>query len=133
MRIFTALFLFVVVVALAINVGGRIPSDTVAMGVGVVIGAFAAVPVSLLMGVVFARRDPATAVPMEELALPMATHPPYPRVDGYSRVSNYPPVVIINPSAFQANNQPAYPAARLQAGPMASGPRQFRVVGEEAT
>jgi len=133
MRIFTALFLFIVVVALAINLGGRIPSETVAMGVGVVIGAFSAIPVSLLIGAVFSRSDLAPIAPAEEPALPVASHPPYPRVDGYSRVNDYPPVVIINPSAFQGNVQPAYAPARLQTGPLASGPRQFRVVGEEAT
>jgi hypothetical protein len=133
MRVFVAVLLLVIVVALAINVAGRIPSDTVAMGIGVVIGAFAAVPVSLVMGLVFTRRSATPVAPVEEPALPVATHPPYPRVDAYTRVSDYPPVVIINPSAFQQHGQSAYAPARLEAGPLASGPRQFTVVGEEAT
>lgn len=134
MRVFAALLSVIAVVALALNIGSRIPPDTVAMAAGVVLGALTAIPISLFLGVVLARRpQPAPSV-MEEAPRTFNPQLAYQRVESYSSLGrDYPPLVIINPSAFQAASQPAYPAARLDSIPLLSGQREFRVIGEEAT
>ena len=132
MKVFSALLAVIAVVTVALNIGSRVPADTVAMGMGVVLGALTSVPISLFMGVIIARRD--RPAPIEEAPRMYAPQPAYQRAESYSPAGrDYPPLVIINPSAFQQSAQPAYPQARLDSIPLLSGQREFRVIGEEAT
>lgn len=134
MRVFAALLSVIAVVVLAINIGSRIPPDTVAMGIGVVLGALTTIPISLFMGVVMARREQATPRVVDEAPRTFTPQPAYQRVESFlPSARDYPPLVIINPSAFQTATQPAYPSARLDTVPLLSGQREFRVIGEEAT
>jgi hypothetical protein len=108
------------------------------MGMGVVLGAFTSIPISLCLGVIVARRARPAQEIIEEaprLFTPQPTYQPaYQRAESYSPAGrDYPPLVIINPSAFQTATQPAYPQARLDNIPLLSGQREFRVIGEEAT
>ena len=133
MKVFVCLLSIIAVVVLAINLGSRIPPDTVAMGMGVVLGALTSIPVSLLLGTVLARRDQVPAQANDKTPPSFVAQPSYAPVQGYSSVRNYPPVVIINPSAYQHSAQRGYPAARMDSIPLLSGQREFRVIGEEAT
>jgi hypothetical protein len=140
MRIFAGLLAVIGVVVLAINIGNRIPPDTVAMGVGVVLGALTALPMSLILGAVFARREQTAGQVAGQTPRSFTPQPAYPAyqpvyqpAEGLSSVRNYPPLVIINPSAFQNASQPTYPAARLDNVALLGGQREFRIVGEEAT
>lgn len=132
MRIFVALLSLIGAVLAALNLGSRIPPETLAMIVGVVIGALAAVPFSLVLGILLGRRQPAPAyAPPPDEPLYRSAHPPYPRSDSYSALRDIPPVVIVNPASFP--NQRAYAAAQLQAASLHGEARQFRIVGEETS
>ena len=136
MRVFAALLAMIAVVALALNIGSRIPPDTVAMAAGVVLGAMTAIPISLFLGVVLARRQQPAPAALEDaprtFAPQAAYQPAYQRAESYGSLGrDYPPLVIINPAAFQSAAQNAYPAARLDSAPLLSGRREFRVIGEE--
>lgn len=133
MKLLTVLLVVITVVALAYNVGMRVPAETVALGLGVVLGALTSVPLSLVVGSILGRRE--QPLEQEELELPpmMASRPPYPRSDVYQQARDYPPLVIINPGTFQNARQPGYAAAAMQSLLLPTGPREFRVVGEEAT
>ena len=133
MKVFSAFLTLICVVVLAIAIGRRIPPDTAAMAVGVVLGALAAIPVSLFMGLLVSRREPSAPALDEEPMRPFAQQPAYQPLDGYAPRRDYPPLVIINPAAFQSSGRASYPAARVDNMPMLGGPRQFRVIGEEAT
>jgi hypothetical protein len=113
--------------------GRRIPADAVALALGMLLGALASVPISLVIQALFARRpEPAQAT--EPSPAQPAVAPPYPRLDEYSpQRADYPPLVIINPTSFEQGRQRAYAAAAAQSLMIPSAPRQFRIVGEEAT
>ena len=163
MRIFAGVLSVMVVVLAAINLGSRIPPDTVAMAIGVALGALCSIPVSLALGALAGRRLQTAPVlddgpdgytypqqfsrqsyggqsyagqmynAQSYQSLPYASQPPYPLVgNGPSPVRDYPPVVIIDPAAFAGRMQPAPLAARMDQTALA-GPRQFRIVGEDAT
>jgi len=108
-------------VALAVVVGNRMSADAMAVVVGVACGVLASVPTSLLLIWALGRRG--RAVSEGERS-------------GNVRGGNqYPPIVVVNPGS--GYHVPGYgslpglpPAASL---PIPSGPRSFRVVGEEAT
>jgi hypothetical protein len=133
-KVFLALLSIIGVVVLAISIGNRIPPDTVAMAIGVVLGALSTIPVSLLIGALMARSRAVPAPAAVEPVYPVAAQPPYPRSDAYNALADYPPVVILNSGQFQAPRQPAYaPAQMSQQSPQIGSPRNFRIVGEEGT
>jgi hypothetical protein len=145
MKIFLVMLLFIVSVVSAIAVGNRVPPQTVAMAIGVVLGALASIPLSLVAGAMIGRSRSAgagheyatrqvfstPAYAQSYAAQAYATQPPYPRYEGHSPVRDFPPVVIVNPAAYQSM-RPEYQPAHVQQAAI-SGPREFRVIGEEAT
>jgi hypothetical protein len=133
MKLFTVVLATIVVVALAYNLGTRIPADTVALAIGVVVGALGSIPFSLLIGAVLGKREQSAVLQTEEVTRMAAHQPPYPRTDSYGSVRDYSPLVIINPASFQNARQPAYAATGMQSVLLPGAPREFRVVGEEAT
>jgi hypothetical protein len=100
-------------IALAIVVGKKMSAEAMAVVVGVVCGVAAAIPTSILLLVVFTRRDRQQADDMESR----------------SRQYGSPPVVVIQggaPQALPPGPQAGYwPAA--QPGPAVN--REFHVVG----
>lgn len=102
----------VLAVALAIVVGKTLSAEAMAVVVGVVCGVAAAIPTSILLLVVFARRDRQQSA----------------EVDVRRREYNAPPVVVIQGGAPQALPGPQagyWPTA--QPGPAVN--REFHVVG----
>jgi len=133
MKTYFALLLFIVAVLAGLHIGSRVSPDTIAMTIGVALGALTTIPISLLLGLLVGRRSAAVAESGEHLPQPVVTRPPYPRLDDYATsLRNVPPVVIINPAAWQASSQAAYQPAQLQNVPMLEGARHFQIVGEEA-
>lgn len=134
MRIFAGILTMILTMTLAITIGNRISPELVAMAAGVALGATAALPLSLVVGVAAQRRQPAVTA---SAGRPPMADPPlrsYSLAESYASGRDYPPLVIINPSAFTPASRPAVRAAALlDSTPMLSGPRQFRVVGDEAT
>jgi len=110
-------------VALAVVIGNRMSADAMAVVVGVVCGVLACVPTSLLLIWVLGRRGQETATDGDRSGLS----------------SHYPPVVVVNPGP--GYGAPGYgPPLNLAAGypaggrlPLPSGPRDFKVVGDEET
>lgn len=100
-------------IALAIVVGKKMSAEAMAVVVGIVCGVAAAIPTSILLLVVFTRRDRQQLDDME----------------ARSRQQGYPPVVVIQggaPQALPPGPQAGYwPAA--QPGPAVN--REFHVVG----
>ncbi len=134
MRIFASLLAVTAVVVLAINLGNRVPPDSIAMAAGVLLGALASIPVSLALGALLGRRQPSPVpVVQDPIRQYMSQQQPYTaRGDVFSPVRDYPPVVIINPAGFQNGGRSSYQAARLESLPLLSGQREFRIIGEEA-
>jgi hypothetical protein len=133
MRTFSALLAIIGVAALALSAGSRIPPDTVAMAAGVVLGALSCIPVSLFMSVLRDRSGPVAPPANEERPRSFVPQPAYSHAASFQRSGHeYPPLVIINPSSYHAGVQEAY-RARVESFPLLSGPREFRVVGEEAS
>lgn len=133
MKIYLGLLTFIATVVAGINIGSRVPPDTIAMTIGVALGALTTIPISLILGAVIARRAQPLADDAGYTVAPVVNQPPYPRFDAYpSSLRNVPPVVIVNPMAWQAGSQAAYQPAQLQAPPMVEGPRRFHIVGKEA-
>jgi hypothetical protein len=126
MRSFAVLLSGVAVVVLAASVGVVLPAETLALSAGVLVGALTAVPMSLLFG---ALLPAPLATGAQSAAMPEADHPPYPRVDGYSPVMDYPPVVIVNPAAFQ-NRRRDLPPGESTGLPVLEAQRQFHLIGE---
>jgi hypothetical protein len=110
------LFAVVVVafaVALAVVVGSRLPEDTMAVIVGVVCGVLASIPTSLLILAATNRRD----------SRPEASMP---------GVQAYPPVVVVNAPPGTGNGGQMWPSSAAPWPSMPpTGPRQFRVIGQE--
>jgi len=113
-------------VTLAVVIGNRMSADAMAVVVGVACGVVASVPTSLLLVWALARRGQGAAS----------------GADGAGRSgagTNYPPVVVVNPGygvqgygpSLGMLPSPGYPAGGNP--PMPSGPRTFRVVGDEET
>jgi hypothetical protein len=104
----------VFVIALAIVVGKQMSAEAMAVVVGVVCGVAAGIPTSVLLLVVFSRRD------RQRLEEPHQSQ----------RQRNYPPVVVIQGGSSQA--LPGQHAGYWPAPPTAtSASRQFNVVGGE--
>jgi len=95
-------------IGLGVVVGNRLSAEAVAVVVGVVGGALASIPTSLLL-LALTRRWTRTEEPR-----------PQP--------SAYPPVVVIQPGTQPQNH--ALPPF-LPPAPMTVASRQFRVIGEE--
>ena len=102
-------------IALAVIVGKQMSAEAMAVVVGVVCGVAAGIPTSILLLVVFGRRD---RMRMEEM-------------ERQARQQSYPPVVVVQGGAPQA--LPPGPQGGYWPAPM-PGPtdsRQFHVVGGE--
>jgi hypothetical protein len=113
-------------VALAVVIGNRMSADAMAVVVGVACGIGASVPTCLLLVWALVRRAQGVAAGAE----------------GHGRSGagvNYPPVVVVNPGYGAQGYGPALgmisPPGQLTGanGPLASGPRTFKVVGDEET
>ncbi len=118
MRNAILLILAAAAAALAGVMAWRLSADALAMILGVLLGFLALIP-ALIIAVVALRRSQETAPPP---GAPIAQ----------------PPVVVVSggfPQMLPRQGQPAgYGAqAMLPAPPLASAPRQFRVMGYEAT
>lgn len=103
----------VFVIALAVVVGKQMSAEAMAVVVGVVCGVAAGIPTSVLLLVVFSRRDQSRFV----------------EPDRPQRQHNYPPVVVIQGGSSQAlppGQQAGYWPAPT---PATSASRQFSVVG----
>jgi hypothetical protein len=109
-------------VALAVVIGNRMSADAMAVVVGVVCGMLASVPTSLLLIWALGRRGYGAGTGAEAQAR-------------NSTGTHYPPVVVVNPGPGHA--MPAYrppPVPSLDRNlPAPSGPRTFKVVGDEET
>ena len=108
-------------VSLAVVIGYRMSAEAMAVVVGVVCGVVASVPTSLLLVWALARRGQANGA-----------------ADGQGRVgpgSHYPPVVVVNPGpgyGVSAYGMPPLSSAERSLPPP-TGPRTFKVVGQEET
>ena len=103
----------VFVIALAIVVGKKMSAEAMAVVVGVVCGVAAGIPTSVLLLVIFSRRDRRT---FDEAERPQRQH-------------NYPPVVVIqggSPQALPPGQQIGYWPAPP---PATSTSRQFNMIG----
>ena len=133
MKIFSAILSGVAVSALATSAGMIIPADTLALAGGVLIGAMAAIPVSVLLSAVLPDSPPAP-LPGDGTSgrATVSPRPPYPRLDDYAPVRDYPPVVIINPSTGQSSRRPTWSVPAPPDFPILEAQRQFHVIGEAA-
>jgi hypothetical protein len=113
MRQIAVVLAIVFVIALAVVVGKRMSAEAMAVVVGVVCGVAAGIPTSILLLVVFTRRDRQRAEEMQQRG----------------RRQDYPPVVVIQGGSQQT--LPMGPQAGYWPAPV-PGPttnRQFHVVG----
>jgi hypothetical protein len=115
MRQIVIVLAIVFVIALAIVVGKQMSAEAMAVVVGVVCGVAAGIPTSILLLIVFTRRERQQVHDLEQ----------------DTRQQSYPPVVVIQggspqplPPGPQASYWPAAPP-----GPTAH--RQFHVVGQD--
>ena len=111
-------FFFVVGVAFAVSlavvIGTRMSADAMAVVVGLVCGVLASVPTTTLMVWVLRQREKQEAHWRQ------------------SHLAQFPPVVVVNGQG--PNGQNGYPALpSLPASATISGPRSFKVVGQENT
>jgi hypothetical protein len=107
---------------LAVVVGNRMSADAMAVVMGVMCGVVASVPTSLLLIWALGRRGSGSGAGL----------------DGQARGGHslpYPPVVVVNPGAGYGGPQYGPPPLMglERSLSMPSGPRQFKVVGEEET
>jgi hypothetical protein len=107
---------------LAVVVGNRMSADAMALVMGVMCGVLASVPTSLLLIWALGRRGQANGAGMDSQAR-----------GGHGM--QYPPVVVVNPGTGYGGPQYGPPPLMgvERSLPMPSGPRQFKVVGEEET
>jgi hypothetical protein len=105
----------VFVIALAVVVGKQMSAEAMAVVVGVVCGVAAGIPTSVLLLVVFGRRDRLRMDEMERQA----------------RQQNYPPVVVVQGGAPQALPPGPQGGYWPSAPPGPTAKRQFHVVGGE--
>jgi len=113
MREVVVLTLLAFVVAVAIVLGERLSTEAMSVVIGVVCGAAAGMPMSVLMMLALTRRR-SSERGVEPIALTRQQAP-------------YPPVVVIQGSALAPGTSmpPYYP------GTVEAAPRQFHIVGEE--
>ncbi len=128
MKLFLGVLAVIVAVTLARDVGSRVPAETVAMGVGMMLGIAATVPVSLAMRLVLSRSE-ARSLPPADAPRPQATQPPFPRLDSPAP-AYFPSLVVIDPTRFDRLPVP-HPPARVENVPLIGPQREFRVIGEE--
>ncbi len=105
-------------VALAVVVGIRMSAEAMAVVVGVVCGVLASIPTSLLL--IWALRRGSNSGTEAE---------------GQARngmMPHYPPVVVVNPGQGMSAYGPS-PLPLERGLPVPTGPRTFKVVGEEET
>lgn len=103
----------VFVIALAVVVGKQMSAEAMAVVVGVVCGVAAGIPTSVLLLVVFSRRDRQRSDQPER---PQRQH-------------SYPPVVVIQGGSSQALPQGQHAGYWPAPPPGTSAGRQFNVVG----
>ncbi|MCI0527350.1 MAG: hypothetical protein L0Y56_07885 [Nitrospira sp.] len=114
-------FLFVVgtvfSAALAIVVGTRMSPDAMAVIIGIICGVLASIPTSVLMVWVLRQRD-------KQLESQF----------GQGRFGHYPPVVVVNGQGTNGygNGYNMMPPP-LPTTTMPTGPRDFKVIGQENT
>jgi hypothetical protein len=101
-------------ISLAIVIGTRMSPDAMAVVVGIVCGVLASIPTSTLLVWVLRQRD-------KQLENQMGPARHY---------GQFPPVVVVNGQG--TNGHGAY-APPLPAGSTSSGPRNFKVIGQENT
>ena len=106
------------VVALAVVIGIRMSAEAMAVVVGVVCGVLASIPTSLLL--IWALRRGSNGRSGAE------SHA------GNGMMPHYPPVVVVNPGQGMSPYGPS-PLPPERGLPVPTGPRTFKVVGEEET
>jgi len=106
-------------VTLAVVVGNRMSTEAMAVVVGVVCGVAAGIPMSLLIMLVWNRAGRRAEEGNDW------RYGQYP-----GRQGAYPPVVVIQ-GGTPATSWPGAAVAPYYGQPMAVGPREFRVVGEQ--
>lgn len=109
MKKLVALILIAFAVTLAVVIGNRMSTDAMAVVIGIVCGVGASIPTSLLIMAVTSRREA-----KEERGQ-----------------AAFPPVVIVNPGHQVGQWPNYYPPPTLPPALSQSGPRQFRVIGQE--
>jgi hypothetical protein len=117
MRGVAVLLLLAFAVTLAVVVGGRMSTDALAVVLGVVCGAAAGIPMSVLLMLALHRRDRE------------AQEPPYAQMGARYSASS-PPVVVIQGGAPTTSNLPP-PYYPMHAAMNEPAQRQFRVIGED--
>lgn len=106
-------------IALAVLIGTRMSADALGVLVGVVCGVLASLPTSLVLIWALVRRTQgSTGEPMRN---GLANHP------------SYPPVVVVNPGPGYGLHGYGLPPVSSSSLPAPSGPRSFKVVGDEET
>ncbi len=106
----------VFVVTLAVVIGTRMSPDAMAVVVGIVCGVLASIPTTAILVWVLRQRDKQMETQLGHKG-------------GFGQ---YPPVVVVNGQGHNGANG-AYPPSALAAGPSSTGPRNFKVIGQENT
>jgi hypothetical protein len=104
-------------VALAVVVGTRMSPDAMAVIIGIICGVLASIPTSVLMVWVLRQRDKALETQM----------------GSGGRFGQYPPVVVVNGQGPNGYGHPYMAAASLPGPTIPTGPRDFKVIGQENT
>ncbi len=102
-------------IALAVVVGTRISPDAMAVIIGIICGVLASIPTSAILIWVLRQRD-------RQLEAQY----------GQARPGHYPPVVVVNGQGTNGYGTSHTPPA-LTASATPSGPRDFKVIGQENT
>jgi hypothetical protein len=101
-------------ISLAVVIGTRMSPDAMAVVVGIVCGVLASIPTSTLLVWVLRQRDKQIENQM-----------------GQTRhFGQFPPVIVVNGQGTNGNGAYAPP---LPVGSSPSGPRNFKVIGQENT
>jgi hypothetical protein len=103
-------------VAFAVVVGTRMSPDAMAVIIGIICGVLASIPTSVLMVWVLRQRD-------KHLETQFAQG---------GRFGQYPPVVVVNGQGTNGYGN-SYMAPPLPPTTIPSGPRDFKVIGQENT
>ena len=122
-------FIFVggllVVGVAAWRVGNALSSDAIGLALGVIFGVMASLPGALLV-LVAARRQAAREEAAQSRSGPYGGYPPYPPFP------QQPPVIVVTAPGMLGPGQQGGQAHGAPYGePWMSGPRRFKVVGEQ--
>ena len=112
-------------VALGVMVAGRLNAEAVAVVVGVIAGALAGFPMSLLVLLVLRRTEPGHGEPKRRGQR---------STSAWGEQQAYPPVVVVSPGPPPGQMGYAGPwQGYLPAGQALPAAREFRIVGEDDT